>query len=219
MNQPSRSDFGLALLVTACASCVDAAGFLKLGGFFIAFMSGNSTRLGVELGIGLLHEAGFAAGLIALFIGGVTFGTLLGYRAGRRQRSVLMLTSSALLALAAVGPDWWAVVPMLIAMGTVNALFVDNGGARFGLTYMTEALVRVGERLGAAAVGKGGPREWRTPAALWFAFVLGAMTGARLYGLIGLQLLWLPAGLLLMMAVLLFLREQAEARRAGDQRA
>lgn len=48
---------GLALL----AGYVDAIGFLRLGGLFVSFMSGNSTRLAVAL-VGHLPLAAVAAG-------------------------------------------------------------------------------------------------------------------------------------------------------------
>ena len=35
--------------LSTLAGYVDATGFLMLGGFFVSFMSGNSTRLGVGL--------------------------------------------------------------------------------------------------------------------------------------------------------------------------
>src|SRR3546814_10053565 len=81
-----RSDFVLALLLALVAGWVDAVGFLQLGGFFVSFMSGNSTRLGVGVGSGFWREAGLAAGLMATFVGGVAFGNLIGDRAGDRYR-------------------------------------------------------------------------------------------------------------------------------------
>src|SRR3546814_5922632 len=81
-----RKDFVLALLLALVAGWADAVGFLQLGGFFVSFMSGNSTRLGVGVGSGFWREAGLAAGLMATFVGGVAFGNLIGDRAGDRYR-------------------------------------------------------------------------------------------------------------------------------------
>ncbi|MDB5537022.1 MAG: hypothetical protein JWQ65_1897, partial [Devosia sp.] len=36
----------LGLLLTAAAGFIDAIGFIKLGGFYTSFMSGNTTQLG-----------------------------------------------------------------------------------------------------------------------------------------------------------------------------
>ena len=63
LNQRARM---LALVLAMLAGYVDAIGFIQIGGFFVSFMSGNSTRLAV----GLMHDATDwmkAAGLIAGF--------------------------------------------------------------------------------------------------------------------------------------------------------
>ncbi len=39
----------LALALSALAGFVDGIGFLHLGGLFVSFMSGNSTRMSVSL--------------------------------------------------------------------------------------------------------------------------------------------------------------------------
>jgi len=39
----------LGLVLTAMAGWVDAIGFLRLGGFYPSFMSGNTTQLGIAL--------------------------------------------------------------------------------------------------------------------------------------------------------------------------
>ena len=63
----------LAACLAALAGYVDAIGFLKLGGLFVSFMSGNSTRLAVGLAE-LSGIAGLALAIVAAFVGGVVAG-------------------------------------------------------------------------------------------------------------------------------------------------
>ena len=49
MHTLNKNVYILAICLAALAGCVDAIGFLQLGGYFISFMSGNSTRLAVNL--------------------------------------------------------------------------------------------------------------------------------------------------------------------------
>jgi uncharacterized membrane protein YoaK (UPF0700 family) len=49
----------ISACLSALAGYVDAIGIIKLGGFFISFMSGNSTRLAVGLAQGSRHAAVF----------------------------------------------------------------------------------------------------------------------------------------------------------------
>ena len=59
-----------ARALRALAGYVDAIGFLHLGGLFVSFMSGNSTRMGVSLAEGQWWSALESLGLIALFVVG-----------------------------------------------------------------------------------------------------------------------------------------------------
>jgi uncharacterized membrane protein YoaK (UPF0700 family) len=45
----SRRNLALACALSAIAGYVDGIGSLHLGGLFVSFISGNSTRLGVSL--------------------------------------------------------------------------------------------------------------------------------------------------------------------------
>ena len=63
-----RRNLALACALSALAGYVDGIGFLHLGGLFVSFMSGNSTRLGVNLAAGHWSNAAEAIGLIALFV-------------------------------------------------------------------------------------------------------------------------------------------------------
>ena len=51
MNSIDRSRRRLAIAAAALAGFVDAAGFLSAQGYFVSFMSGNTTRLGVDLAL------------------------------------------------------------------------------------------------------------------------------------------------------------------------
>jgi len=185
----------LAASLSALAGFVDAVAFVGTGGFFVSFMSGNSTRLGVGLARDL-QAAGIAGALIAAFVGGVVLGSLVGRAAGARQRPVVLGLVTLLLVLAAVAGaragSWLPMALLAVAMGAENAVFEEDGETRVGLTYMTGALVKVGQRLAAAA--RGGPAwAWSPWALLWAGLVGGAALGAAAHAVLGLGAIWLAA--------------------------
>ena len=91
MRSLTRSDRWLALLLAGLAGYVDALGFLHLGGVFVSFMSGNSTRLSVGLANGA-PTALIAGGLIGAFVLGVVLGSLIGrfFKTGRAAAIMVM---------------------------------------------------------------------------------------------------------------------------------
>jgi uncharacterized membrane protein YoaK (UPF0700 family) len=64
--------------MSGLAGYVDAVGFLKLGGFFVSFMSGNSTHPAMGLANGS-EQAAEGTGLIAIFVLGVVTGSSAGH--------------------------------------------------------------------------------------------------------------------------------------------
>ena len=82
---------------------------------------------------------------------------------------------------------------MVLAMGLENSVFQVEGGAGLGLTYMTGALVKVGQ-LAAAALTGGARWAWLPNLLLWAALVLGAICGALAYRWINLAAIWFAAG-------------------------
>lgn len=185
----------LAAGLSALAGFVDALGFMHLGGFFVSFMSGNSTRLGVGLA-NAPASAGIAGGLILTFVLGVMAGSWVGLGSGSRRRFAVLALVSGLLAIGAVlagrGATWPAVWAMTLAMGAENAVFDRDGEVDVGLTYMTGALVKLGQRLVLAL--RGGPAwRWTTSLLLWGGLVAGAVLGALAHRHLDLRALWLAA--------------------------
>ncbi|HWW25634.1 MAG TPA: DUF1275 family protein, partial [Caulobacter sp.] len=78
MKDYRRRDVALAAGLSGVAGYIDAIGFLKLGGFFVSFMSGNSTRLGVGIATGQWTMVRTALTLIGLFVAGVPMFLLMG---------------------------------------------------------------------------------------------------------------------------------------------
>src|ERR1700748_3070155 len=72
-----RRNLVLACALSALAGYVDGIGFLHLGGLFVSFMSGNSTRLGVALAEAHWPNVLQAIGLISLFVAGAASGSLI----------------------------------------------------------------------------------------------------------------------------------------------
>lgn len=187
--------WSLAAGLSGMAGYVDAIGFLKLGGLFVSFMSGNSTQLAV----GAVLDppmAAMAGRLVLGFVGGVVAGTLLSEIAGRYRKSAVLVFVAAVLAIAA-GIDGrasigWTTTMMAAAMGSANTVFQRAGEVSIGVTYMTGTLVKFGQRLAGAMIG--GPRwAWLPYLVLWAALVGGAIGGALAYARLGTDGLWIAA--------------------------
>jgi uncharacterized membrane protein YoaK (UPF0700 family) len=152
----SRRNVVLACALSALAGYVDAIGYLHLGGLFVSFMSGNSTRMGVAIAQAHWQTAAEAFGLIALFVIGAAAGSLIVLGHGAHRQPFVLLAEALLLAVAALaytfGQPSLAVAAIVLAMGLENAVFQIHGGA--GL--VTGALIKVGQLLAKAVTG--GPR-------------------------------------------------------------
>ncbi len=201
----SRRNLMLACALSALAGYVDAIGFLHLGGLFVSFMSGNSTRMGVSLADGNWSAAGEALSLIALFVLGAACGSLIVLGRGQQCQSRLLLIEALLLAAAALlyafGLDRLAIAAIVLAMGLENAVFQIDGGSGLGLTYVTGALVKVGQLIAAALTG-GERFAWVRNLLLWAALVAGSVFGALVYHWINLAAIWFAAAFALALSAL-----------------
>lgn len=192
----SRRNLALACALSALAGYVDGIGYLHLGGLFVSFMSGNSTRLGVTLAEGHWQHALQALQLIVLFVAGAAAGSLIVLSALAHRQPLLLLAEAWLLTAAAVayayGLPSAAIAAIVLAMGLENAVFQLEGGAGLGLTYVTGALVKAGQLIAAALTGGAG-LAWLPNLLLWAALVAGALAGALAYGWINLAAIWFAA--------------------------
>lgn len=179
LDPPRRA---LAIGLAALAGYVDATAFLAAGGYFASFMSGNTTRLGVDLAATPL-QAVVPAGLIAGFVAGVTLGALVAERADRRRKTSVLALATGLLLIAAICDRAWQagfLGAAVLAMGVLNNVFRRDGEVAVGVTYMTGALVRLGQGLAALIAGKatGGKLS---AGLLWAGLAGGALCGALVF--------------------------------------
>lgn len=217
MTRLDRQDRLLAIGFAALAGFVDAVGFLASGGFFLSFMSGNSTRFAVGLAEGASYFA-IAAALLVSFVAGVTVGSLIGRMVqlhNRRRQALLLAMIAALLFAAPWAASWGNMLPALclaaFAMGTENTLYEENGTVTFGLTYMTGALVKIGQ--GLAVLISGGERfGWVPYLLLWSGLICGAASGATLFHQFGFASLWFGAGAAGIFSLILFMLGENHAQ-------
>lgn len=199
LDQPRRR---LAFALAALAGFVDASGYLSADRYFVSFMSGNTTRLGVEL-VAAPSRALLPMLLIGCFVAGVTGGALLTQRRPGRHKPILLVAVGLVLALAGLADSLAAPATALgllaAAMGALNNSFQKDGQVSVGLTYMTGALVRMGQGL-AARLGGLASEGWGDWLALWLALTAGAALGALAYVRLHVAVFWLAAVLAILLA-------------------
>lgn len=203
MHRYGPSARALATCLAALAGFVDAVGFLLTGGLFVSFMSGNSTRLAVGISA-LAPVAALAALLIGSFVAGVVLGSLAAARRATIRKPLVLLLVALLIAISALldgtGQAIARLVPLAMAMGCANNVFQRDGDVTIGVTYMTGALVRLGQRLADAL--RGGSRwGWLPYLQLWAGLLAGAILGALLYARVGSQCLWIAAAVAMLLAL------------------
>jgi uncharacterized membrane protein YoaK (UPF0700 family) len=209
MTRLDRRERIMATGFAAMAGMVDAIGFLASGGFFLSFMSGNSTRLSIGLAEGAPYVFMVAA-LIISFVGGVIWGSLVGNGPDtpiNKRQAIILAGISLLLFAAPILADFgWLLAAICLAafcMGAENTLYERDGSVSFGLTYMTGALVKIGQ--GLATMLRGGARTaWLPYLLLWAGLIGGAVIGAMLFARFAFYSLWIPATLAALFAGIMF---------------
>ena len=185
----------LAICLSALAGFVDAIAYIHLGGFFVSFMSGNTTRVGVGLAEGS-SDAALAGGLLLTFGVGDILGSLPGHLSTPRRQPAVLVLVALLLATAAclsvADRPLPAAVSMALALGAENAVFELNGEVRIGLTHMIGALVKLGQRITAALLGDD-RFGWTPYLFLWTGLAAGGLAGALIYARMGVGGLWIAA--------------------------
>ena len=160
----------LAAGLTANAGFADGLFFIHLGGYFVSFMSGNSTRAAAALAQwGTTVNRLAASMLIFAFILGVmlsSFAVRFGPKRFHPPAESLLTDQIAphgsavwtafflmlLGGIASVVEPSETLAPFIIASatGAINGTFTRRGEVTVGLTYMTGTLVKMGQSLASA---------------------------------------------------------------------
>ena len=176
----------LAMVFTFVAGFIDSVGFIYLGGVFLSFMSGNTTRSATALVDGN-HELMWLAGsCIILFVVGVMLGALVRRLITRSRgltwaREYVLALISGLLVVASVcigiEQERLGVAVVSVAIGAMNSIFERRGEVSIPLTYMTGTLVKMGQRF-VDAFFDGRHIQWLAHLLLWTSLSIGAIAGA-----------------------------------------
>jgi uncharacterized membrane protein YoaK (UPF0700 family) len=200
-----RTRFGLGVSLTAIAGWVDAIGFISLGGFYVSFMSGNTTQLGIGLTQFDMSLVRVPAILLACFVLGAFVASVVYSLSGRWHLPAILLLEGVLLGFALAfsffqTATFGTTVTLAIAMGTQNAALRSDRGDRIGGTFVTGTVFGLGEKLALWCLGRSSPRPALRHAVAWCALAFGAAAGAWAFAAHGLLALTVPAGCLLVLA-------------------
>jgi len=210
----------LAITLAAVGGFVDAVGFLVLFGLFTAHLSGNTDRLGVELGRGELAAALTYAVPIVVFFLGVAVGVayLTGRPDGRlRGMGPLLTVEVTLLVVYMVGGTllrdagnltpqslgyYGLAIAAVAAMGLQTATLRHAAGVPVHTTFITGMVTSFAEEVVSTIRRQpDAPRRARVHAGLVGAYLLGAIGGAALETAWALWALTVPITVLLLLII------------------
>lgn len=200
---------GLAFL----AGMIDALGFISLGGVFVSFMSGNSTRFSVYLAEGAPILALIPLLIITLFVAGVMAGWIIRHLCPHKPSTAVLSSTLIVLTSAAIFYELEmkniALYFLPVSMGLSNNVFVQKGEVSIGVTYMTGTLVKFGQRLAGRLMGER-DNNWLPYLLLWTGLSSGALCGAIGYAALGLHTLWTGIIICLLLTILLAKAERLQ---------
>lgn len=197
----------MAIALAFLAGYVDALGFMHLGGYFVSFMSANSTQMAAALPDGLAGAV-LPASLVGLFVLGVVAGAVLEQRVEvPAGLLVLAAVSGGAALLSVMKLDDIAVLMTPFVMGAMNTVLRAGQGG-MAVTYMTGNLVRFGLGMVAAFQGRG-RWTWLPYLLLWAGLLAGVFCGVLAYEEIGLAALALCSAGLVGLALAKLLSRQA----------
>jgi uncharacterized membrane protein YoaK (UPF0700 family) len=204
-----------ALARVLISGYVDAYALLNFG-VFVSFMTGNTTTGGAHAGQGNLAAAGHSLLPIPFFMVGIVGGTLLTHSDRQRALGRISVLVAIMLVLGVAGaylawPAWLGIVFLSSAMGLLNTSVTQIGGQPVSLGFMTGDLNNLAQHISQAILRTPVPQSqgptdthWRRAAllsSLWIFFLAGAVLGAALSSHLALWTLLLPAGLLVLLAL------------------
>ena len=190
----------LALLLAAVAGFLDAVGYLTLHEIFTAHLTGNASKLGIDLARGHLGAAAPLLAVPGLFVLGVSAGTVL---ADRRQPRLALAAQAALVTVymlygstvvhhgtvANRSVGFWILVPVAtVSLGLQTAALTEVAGETTRTTYISGMLTRFAQLL----VRGGAVRRIALLGGLWVGYVAGATAGAALLDAISIWCLAVP---------------------------
>ncbi|MCJ2057978.1 DUF1275 domain-containing protein [Methylobacterium sp. J-048] len=213
---------GTGLLLTGLAGYVDALGFMRLGGLYTSFMSGNTTQLAVFGAEAQPHRMLLPAILLVAFLTGSILGSGLAILVPQRWTTPVVLAYESLLilgglALGLASPELGlAAFFVAVAMGAQNAVLAQVQGFRAGTTFVTGALFSLGQKIARALTRTGDPFGWIGDGLVWLSLLLGALLGGLAYEAFALYALVAPAavsGVLALITAVLVLRAGPRAKK------
>lgn len=172
----------MAYLLTALSGYVDALGLMMIGGVFLSFMSGNTTRIALHM---MNHEYFWALQYLAI-ISGFVFGAFIGNLLAhfwKHEILIMIFTGELILFLLTLvfmifQLGWIAYIPLAIAMGYQNTAQINVCDVIVGKSFMTGQLYALGIACSHLVLGKGSKRQIFILLSSWCTFVFGACLGA-----------------------------------------
>ncbi len=171
----------VAFAFSLISGFVDVLGFLVLGGFFLSFMSGNSTKLGWYLARLDFPTALEYLVVIASFIFGAFLGDLIATKIKKDVIFIVLFSELFLfivaLLLSYLNLRWTYILPFTIAMGLQNTAQVSVNNTVIGKSFVSGMLYTLGVSLSRLVQGKG---NWKDPSLVvisWLCFISGSIIG------------------------------------------